>query len=80
MTWFRKAREENNLIWSSLHKGITEDNYTIALSVPVYDYSDNFMGVLGAEVSLDSINQLINWEIQVDLDLVLVRIIFLKWE
>ncbi|QTL99475.1 HAMP domain-containing protein [Iocasia frigidifontis] len=61
--WFQLAKESNKPVWTTSSKKINEANYTLSLAVPVYDYTDKFMGVLGADISLESLTSILNWNI-----------------
>lgn len=61
--WYKSAKNEKKAVWTSSFWSINVEEFTLKLSISVYDYSDNFMGVVVGDISLDSISQMINWQI-----------------
>ncbi|MTI59832.1 MAG: methyl-accepting chemotaxis protein [Firmicutes bacterium] len=61
--WYQLAKESGELVWTTAVKKISGDDYTLSLAVPIYDYTDEFMGVLGADISLGSLTNILNWNI-----------------
>lgn len=61
--WFSVAIEKKELVSTSSHMNLSGEYYTLTLAVPVFDYSDNLMGVLAADLSLKSLSNLVNWNI-----------------
>lgn len=62
-SWYKSAKNQKKAVWTSSFRSINVEELTLKLSIPVYDYSDNFMGVVVGDISLDSLSQMINWQI-----------------
>ncbi|MFD3158326.1 methyl-accepting chemotaxis protein [Haloimpatiens sp. FM7330] len=60
--WYKKAVEENKLIWTDVYKDAFTDKLVITAAVPVYNSSNNndFIGVLAIDIPLDALSKEIN--------------------
>ncbi|RCW50776.1 MULTISPECIES: methyl-accepting chemotaxis protein [unclassified Halanaerobium] len=61
--WLKKARNRKEFFWTSTHLDITGGKNTISAVKPVFDYSNNFIGIIGADLSPDNLSEVIKWKI-----------------
>ena len=61
--WFKRAKEQKELTWTSSFSSTDANDFNLKLSIPVFDYSNNLMGVLVGDISLPTIAQILNWQI-----------------
>ena len=61
--WYRKAKEEGELYWTQTHESIVGNKDTFSVVFPVFDYSDKFIGIMGGNISIDKLSDIISWEI-----------------
>ncbi len=61
--WIEIEDEQKDEKWSSLHNNVINDGFTITVYRPVFDYSNNYMGVVAGDLSLKKISSLINWQL-----------------
>lgn len=60
--WYKKVIEKGEPVWYTGRKSISDNNFSLSLLIPVFDYSDKFMGVLGADISRTALTEIINWK------------------
>ncbi|MFP4661282.1 MAG: methyl-accepting chemotaxis protein [Halanaerobiales bacterium] len=56
--WYESARANNDITWTAVDF-TNNDTPAVTVSIPVYDYENQFIGVLGARVDLTLLNQLV---------------------
>ncbi len=61
--WFKQAKEQKELTWTSSFSSTDTNEFNLKLSIPVFDYSNNLMGVLVGDISLPTIAQILSWQI-----------------
>ncbi|SIQ91382.1 methyl-accepting chemotaxis protein [Halanaerobium kushneri] len=61
--WLAKAREKKETFWTATHSDISGDRLTITAVRPVRDYSDNFIGIVAANISTTNLSEIISWQI-----------------
>ncbi len=65
--WYQESametQDEVKIIWTKAHPDWSGEKSTITLTIPVYDYSGSFMGVLGANISLEGLSRIVNWKV-----------------
>ncbi|MFW5981759.1 MAG: methyl-accepting chemotaxis protein [Halanaerobiaceae bacterium] len=61
--WIAKSKNSEEILWEYDSRSISNDQRLLSLSLPVYDYSNKFMGVLGADISEKALKDVINWNI-----------------
>lgn len=60
--WFKDAKEKNGVVWTDPYKDAASGKLVITIAVPVYNSFNNndFVGVLGIDISLDDFADRIN--------------------
>ncbi|MGM0603470.1 MAG: methyl-accepting chemotaxis protein [Bacillota bacterium] len=61
--WLKKAKSKKEIFWTATHLDITGSKNTISVIKPVFDYSNNFIGIIGADLSPDNLSEVIKWKI-----------------
>lgn len=61
--WLSKAKESKETFWTSTHPDLSGEKQTISVVQPVLDYSDNFIGIIAANISTTNLSEIISWEI-----------------
>lgn len=61
--WFKQAKEQKELTWTSSFSSTDTNEFNLKLSIPVFDYSNNLMGILVGDISLPTIAQILSWQI-----------------
>lgn len=61
--WLAQAEESKETFWTSTHSDVGGDKLTISVVRPVLDYSDNFIGIIAANISTTNLSEIISWEI-----------------
>lgn len=61
--WLSKAKESKETFWTSTHPDLSGEKQTISVVRPVLDYSDNFIGIIAANISTTNLSEIISWEI-----------------
>jgi methyl-accepting chemotaxis protein len=59
-SWYIGAVEKDGLIWTDPYIDEVKGNLVVAVAVPLYDNSEKFIGVLGADISLESLTSMVN--------------------
>lgn len=54
--WYIAAKKEGSHIFSPIYKHFVMDDLTVSAAVPIYNESENLVGVLGAHTTLSRIN------------------------
>ncbi|AZR74494.1 hypothetical protein BBF96_14535 [Anoxybacter fermentans] len=60
--WYQKAKKEGRVIWTDVYIDIATNLPIISVAVPVYDENNQFIGVLGADVNLATMTDLLRKE------------------
>ena len=62
--WYKKAKAQNKVTWSDIYKDAETNNPIITVAIPINDENGNFVGVLGGDVSLETLsNSVVNRKI-----------------
>lgn len=59
-SWYIGAVEKDGLIWTDPYIDEVKGNLVVTLAVPLYDNSEKFIGVLGADISLENLTSMVN--------------------
>lgn len=57
--WYKKAKSNNNLIWTDVHQDSIKNEPVITFAKPVTNFKGEFIGVMGIDVSLTPLNNII---------------------
>ena len=57
--WFKKAKEENQVIWTNPYIFFTSQKPGITTAGPIYDANGNLLGVVGVDIELDVLSKFI---------------------
>ncbi|SJZ84064.1 methyl-accepting chemotaxis protein [Selenihalanaerobacter shriftii] len=55
--WYKKAKNENTLIWSDVYLDATSKKPIITVAMPIHNSNDEFVGILGGDISLETLSQ-----------------------
>lgn len=58
--WYIGAAEKEGLIWTDPYIDEANGNLLVTVATPLYDNSQNFIGVLGADISLEYLTSMVN--------------------
>ena len=58
--WYIGAAEKEGLIWTDPYIDEANGNLVVTVATPLYDNSQNFIGVLGADISLEYLTSMVN--------------------
>ena len=58
--WYQNAVKENKLVWSDPYADAATNQMIVSVSMPVYDTENVFIGVLGIDISLDTMTKFIS--------------------
>lgn len=61
--WYKKAKNKEEVYWTSAHSNPTGDGNTFSVVYPVKDYSGKFIGIIGGNISVDKLSDIIGWQI-----------------
>ncbi len=59
LPWYQSAERVGEIHWGNVYYDTNTEKSTVTVSMPVTDFNDNFIGVLGAEIDLSILNQLV---------------------
>ncbi len=59
LPWYQSAQRNLKLTWGEVYYDNTTQHPTVTVSIPVSDFNNNFIGVLGAEIDLSILNQMV---------------------
>lgn len=64
-TWLDQAQKSQKeaSFWTAAHLDLSNQQYTISLIKPVFDYSNKFIGIIGANLDTVNLSQIIKWEL-----------------
>ncbi len=57
--WYQSAISNNGLAWTEPYVDVATGKLIVTLSTPLYDYNKELVGVLGADISLEQLNNTI---------------------
>ncbi|PAB59748.1 methyl-accepting chemotaxis protein [Anaeromicrobium sediminis] len=58
--WYKSAYEKNTISWTEPYIDVTTNKLVVTASTPVYNSKDEFIGVIGIDIDLDTLSQKIN--------------------
>ena len=61
--WYKKIRDKGEIYWTATHSNIDGSGFTFSVTYPVFDYSDKFIGIMGGNISIEKLSNIISWEI-----------------
>ncbi|WP_129595850.1 methyl-accepting chemotaxis protein [Anaerophilus nitritogenes] len=56
--WYKDAIEKKGMIWTQPYEDLHTHEYVVSLATPIYDENNQVLGVLGADVSMETINNM----------------------
>lgn len=59
-TWYTNALKANKLVWSDPYADASTNRMVVSVSMPVYDDSNTFVGVLAIDISLGKMTEFIS--------------------
>lgn len=60
LPWYQSAEKNRKLTWGVVYTDSNTQHPTVTVSIPVNDTNNNFIGVLGAEIDLSILNQMVS--------------------
>ncbi|MGM0409909.1 MAG: methyl-accepting chemotaxis protein [Bacillota bacterium] len=61
--WYDKVKNKEEVYWTSAHSNPAGDGNTFSVVYPVKDYSGEFIGIIGGNISTDKLSDIIGWQI-----------------
>ncbi|MGM0509472.1 MAG: SpoIIE family protein phosphatase [Fusobacteriota bacterium] len=61
--WYISAKKSKELNWSDLYVDVASDDYLVTVSKPCYDEKGNFKGVIGIDVNINAMIDIITTQI-----------------
>ncbi|MGP3778638.1 methyl-accepting chemotaxis protein [Halanaerobium saccharolyticum] len=61
--WLSRAESTKETFWTPTHLDVSGKKLTISVVRPVLDYSDNFIGIIGANISTANLSEIISWQL-----------------
>ncbi|MEJ8553589.1 methyl-accepting chemotaxis protein [Tepidibacter sp. Z1-5] len=58
--WYKNAVEKNSISWTEPYIDVHSNKLVVTASVPIYDTNNNFIGVIGIDIDLDTLSKNIN--------------------
>ncbi|QZY54825.1 methyl-accepting chemotaxis protein [Crassaminicella profunda] len=58
--WYIEAKNKNKLVWTQPYKDNSTKKMVISVAVPVRNKKNEFIGVLAADIALDTLGEMIN--------------------
>ncbi|WP_425446526.1 methyl-accepting chemotaxis protein [Dethiothermospora halolimnae] len=58
--WYIEAKKENKIIWTDLYEDANTKKLVITVAKPVYDNTNEFVGVVALDIALDTMANIIN--------------------
>ncbi|WP_053955509.1 methyl-accepting chemotaxis protein [Inediibacterium massiliense] len=56
--WYKEAVKKKAMIWAQPYEDLDTHQYVVSLATPIYDGNSQLLGVLGADVSMETINKM----------------------
>ncbi len=57
--WYKRTETENKLIWTDVYQDQVNGNPVVTVAKPVTDFNDRFIGIMGIDISLETLNNMV---------------------